>query len=136
VPAVRQRAARSPDSRSVKVWVDAQLSPAIAQWLTASKGVDATAVRDLGLRDAEDSRIFFAARQHDAIVMSKDSDFADLVLRHGPPPQIIWITCGNTSNARLQEILGAVWPGVIQLLASGEKLVEIGTPKGSGTSQP
>jgi predicted nuclease of predicted toxin-antitoxin system len=46
----------------VKIWVDAQLSPAIAQWLTASKGVDATAVRDLGLRDAGDSRIFFAAR--------------------------------------------------------------------------
>jgi predicted nuclease of predicted toxin-antitoxin system len=108
VPSVRKRATRSPDSRSLKIWVDAQLSPAIAQWLTATQGVDATAVRDLGLRDAEDSSIFFAARQHDAIVMSKDSDFVDLVLRHGPPPQIIWITCGNTSNSRLQEILGAV----------------------------
>jgi predicted nuclease of predicted toxin-antitoxin system len=38
-------------------------------------------------------------------VMSKDRDLADLVLRHGPPPQIIWITCGNTSNRRLEEIL-------------------------------
>ena len=60
--------------------------------------------------------------------MSKDRDFVDLVLRHGPPPQIIWITCGNTSNARLQEILAGVWPAVVQLLTAGEKLVEVGGP--------
>jgi predicted nuclease of predicted toxin-antitoxin system len=37
--------------------------------------------------------------------MTKDSDFVDLVERLGPPPQIIWLTCGNTSNLRLREIL-------------------------------
>ena len=71
----------------MKIWVDAQLSPAIAQWLTATHGVEASALRDLGLRDAEDSRIFFAARQQGAIVMSKDRDFLDLVLKHGSPPR-------------------------------------------------
>jgi hypothetical protein len=49
-------------------------------------------------------RIFFAARDAGAIVMSKDKDFAQLVLHHGPPPQVIWITCGNTSNARLDDL--------------------------------
>jgi predicted nuclease of predicted toxin-antitoxin system len=62
--------------------------------------------------------------------MSKDSDFVELVLRHGVPPQIIWITCGNTSNTRLQEILTAAWPTVVQLLAAGEKLVEVGDRSG------
>ena len=112
----------------MKIWVDAQLSPAIAQWLTAMQGVEASALRDLGLRDAEDSRVFFAARHQGAIVMSKDRDFVDLVLKHGPPPQIIWITCGNTSNARLQQILERVWPAVFQLLTAGEKLIEVGGP--------
>lgn len=112
----------------MKIWVDAQLSPAIAHWLTATQGVEASALRDLGLRDAQDSRIFFAARHQGAIVMSKDRDFADLVLKHGPPPQIIWITCRNTSNARLQEILAGVWPTVVRLLTAGEKLVEVGGP--------
>jgi predicted nuclease of predicted toxin-antitoxin system len=37
--------------------------------------------------------------------MTKDSDFVALLDRFGPPPQVIWITCGNTSNARLKEIL-------------------------------
>jgi predicted nuclease of predicted toxin-antitoxin system len=110
----------------VKIWVDAQLSPALAGWLEATQGVEAVALRDLGLRDAEDSRIFFAARENGAAVMSKDKDFAELVLRHGPPPQIIWITCGNTSNARLQEVLADAWPTVVQLLSAGEKLVEVG----------
>ena len=74
--------------------------------------------------------IFFAARQNGAVVMSKDRDFAELVLLHGSPPQVIWITCGNTSNARLQDILSRAWPTVIQLLASGEKLVEVGEGTG------
>ncbi len=112
--------------RDVTIWVDAQLSPSLAHWLTSTQGVDAVALRDVGLRDAEDSRIFFAARQNAAIVMSKDADFAELVLRHGPPPQIIWITCGNTSNTRLQEILAGAWPTVVRLLEAGEQLVEVG----------
>ncbi len=69
----------------MKIWVDAQLSPAIAQWLAATQGVEASAVRDLGLRHAEDSRIFFAARQQGAVIMSKDREFVDLafvVLSH------------------------------------------------------
>lgn len=32
--------------------------------------------------------------------MSKDSDFLNLLDRHGPPLKIIWVTCGNTSNRR------------------------------------
>jgi predicted nuclease of predicted toxin-antitoxin system len=30
------------------LWIDAQLSPAIAQWIKARHGIDAQAVRDLG----------------------------------------------------------------------------------------
>ena len=87
------------------IWVDAQLSPAIAVWITNTLGLEAIALRDLGLRDAEDPEIFEAAKAQKAIVMTKDSDFVDLVERLGPPPQIIWLTCGNTSNLRLREIL-------------------------------
>lgn len=67
------------------LWIDAQLSPQLARWLTESLGVAAVAVRDLGLRDAKDREIFLAAREAGATVMSKDSDFVTLVKRHGPP---------------------------------------------------
>ncbi|MEL6398755.1 MAG: DUF5615 family PIN-like protein [Cyanobacteria bacterium J06626_4] len=107
------------------IWVDAHLSPAIAVWITNNFEVAAVALRDLGLRDAEDPEIFAAAKAQKAIVITKDKDFVDLVDRLEAPPQIIWLTCGNTSNARLREILSAVLPTALELLRSGEPLVEI-----------
>ena len=42
--------------------------------------VEASAIRDLGLRDATDRQIFQAARAEDgAVVLTKDSDFVALV---------------------------------------------------------
>ena len=108
------------------LWLDAQLSPAIAVWLRMRFGLDAHAVRDLGLRDAEDPEIFAAARAAGVVVMTKDSDFVDLLQRHGPPPQIIWLRSGNTSNERLKVVLSQAMPAVLPMLEAGEPLVEIG----------
>ncbi len=44
-------------------WIDAQLPPSLANWLVESFNVNATAIRDLGLRDAEDIEIFNAASE-------------------------------------------------------------------------
>ena len=107
------------------IWVDAQLSPAIATWLISTFGVQSVAVRDLGLREAADRAIFLAAKSESVVVMTKDSDFVMLLEDLGPPPQIIWLTCGNTSNARLKQILTNALPRAIMLLESGERLVEI-----------
>lgn len=109
----------------MKLWIDAQMSPAIAAWVDSNFAVSATAIRDLGLRDAEDKEIFEAARRESAIVLTKDSDFVLLLDRLGAPPQVIWVTCGNTSNARLREILTNTLPKALELLQSGENLVEI-----------
>ena len=107
------------------IWVDAHLSPAIATWISTTLEIEVVALRDLGLRDAEDTEIFQVAKAQRAILMTKDSDFVDLVERLGSPPQIIWLTCGNTSNARLREILSETLPRALELLAAGETLVEI-----------
>ena len=40
------------------LWLDAQLSPALAEWLTLTFAVETLSVRDLGLREAEDPQIF------------------------------------------------------------------------------
>jgi predicted nuclease of predicted toxin-antitoxin system len=49
----------------------------------------------------------------------------ELLARLGPPPQVVWLTCGNTSNAALREILAYTWPRIATLLAAGEPLIEI-----------
>jgi predicted nuclease of predicted toxin-antitoxin system len=107
------------------IWVDAHLSPEIASWISNTLGVKAIALRDLGLRDAEDTEIFEAAKAQRAIVITKDSDFVDLVERLGSPPQIIWLTCGNTSNARLHCILSEMTTKALELLKAVEVLIEI-----------
>ena len=84
------------------------------------------AVRNLGLQDAEDAEILAAARAAGVVVMTKDSDFVELLQRHGPPPQIIWLRSGNTSNARLKLLLTQALPTVLPMLEAGEPLVEIG----------
>jgi predicted nuclease of predicted toxin-antitoxin system len=63
----------------VTFWIDAQLSPAPAPWLTQRFGVRAFSVKFLGFRDATDYDIFAAARDARAVVISKDSDIVTLL---------------------------------------------------------
>lgn len=89
-------------------------------------GVACVPARDVGLRDATDRQIFEAARDAGAIVVTKDADFVRLLDRFGPPPQVVSVTCGNTSNLSLRQLLVRVWPNVRAMLESGEGLVEVG----------
>lgn len=43
----------------------------------------------------------------------------------GPPPAILWVRCGNTSNEHLKRVLRRTFPAAVELIASGEALVEI-----------
>ena len=57
--------------------------------------------------------------------MSQDSDFVLLMDLFGPYPQILWVTCGNTSNARLRDVLRKGFLEARARLKQGEPLVEI-----------
>ena len=109
----------------MKFWIDAQLSPALAPWLTETFAVQAFSIQRLGLRGASDKKIFSAAREENAVVITKDQDFIQLLNRLGPPPQVVWVTCGNTSNAQMRNILIQTFQRTVSLLQSGESLVEI-----------
>lgn len=110
------------------LWVDAQLSPRIARWISAQFPITAAPLRDLGLRDASDRDIFAAARAARAIVLTKDVDFVRLLEQQGSPPKVLWLTCGNTSEAALQQILSRHLSAALALFDGGEDLVEIGSP--------
>jgi predicted nuclease of predicted toxin-antitoxin system len=106
-------------------WVDAQLSPHLAPWLHQQFGLEAYSVARLSLRNAKDLEIFQAARAASAVVLTKDQDFVLLLETLGPPPQILWVSCGNTSNAHLKKLLAETLPQALDLLARGEALIEI-----------
>lgn len=109
----------------MNIWIDAQLPPALETWLTNTFLIEATALRELGLRDSRDIEIFEAARAANAIIMTKDSDFVDLVCRLGIPPQILWLTCGNVTNRYLRQLLIVTLPDAFGRLRQGEMIVEI-----------
>ncbi len=94
--------------------------------MRAALDVECLPIRDLNLHRASDVEIFMAARGAGAVVVTKDGDFAALVGQQGPPPQILHVTCGNTSNARLREVVEAGWATVLIMLERGEPLVELG----------
>jgi predicted nuclease of predicted toxin-antitoxin system len=109
----------------VIVWVDGQLSPALAPWLTNEFGIEAFSIRHLNLLRAKDPVIFQAARKANASLLTKDSDFVLLQERLGPPPSILWVRCGNTSNQYLKRVLLRTFPSARRMIESGEALVEL-----------
>ena len=109
----------------MKLWLDAQLPPGISPWIVATFGVDCEHVRDTVFAEKEDLAIFLALRRTGQVIVTKDEDFADLVTRLDPPPQILWLRIGNVTNRALQEYFSAVLPRAIELLAGGEPLIEL-----------
>ena len=89
----------------MKIGLDAQLWPSSAV-LSQRLGLEAVAVRDLGLRMPKITTCFYAAsRKADVDVVTKERDFVDLFERYALTPKVRWVTCGNTSNARRRSIL-------------------------------
>lgn len=108
------------------LWLDAQLSPALANWITEQfTPIQALPVRELGLRNADDREIFAQARSAGAVVMTKDRDFLHLLFEQGPPPQVIWLRVGNSSNQALQAVLLRTLEQALASLRDGEPWVEV-----------
>lgn len=106
------------------IWLDAQLAPSLAKWITKQFDIPCKALRELNLLTAEDVQIFEKAKKENAIIITKDSDFVDLITRLKAPPKIILLTCGNTSNKKLKEIFKNKLPVALTLLETNP-LVEI-----------
>jgi predicted nuclease of predicted toxin-antitoxin system len=102
------------------------LSPALAAWIASEFGEPCVQVRDLGMARAADKDIFDAARVAASVFITKDRDFAELVTRLGPPPSVVLLSCGNTSNVYLRTMLRDQLAAALALARGGEPLVEIG----------
>ena len=49
----------------------------------------------------------------------------DVLEMLGPPPRVVWVTCGNSSNAHLRSAFNATFGDALKLLAAGAAMVEI-----------
>ena len=104
--------------------VDAQLPPALAR-LLESRGHNAEHVADLGLTAADDSYIWDHASRQNAVIVTKDEDFAVLSTLRTNGPAVVWIRVGNTRKQALVAWFERVLPNIEQALARGERLIEL-----------
>jgi predicted nuclease of predicted toxin-antitoxin system len=93
----------------VKFLVDNQLPPALASLIQREFGEEASHVVDIGMRDATDAELWSYASATNAIVISKDEDFANMVLRT-PTAGLLWVRVGNCRAAILLDVFRRVWP--------------------------
>jgi predicted nuclease of predicted toxin-antitoxin system len=108
----------------VRFLVDAQLPPALAR-LLSGRGHIAEHVADAGLVSASDAEIWRYAIEHDAVLITKDEDFADLVLLGGSAPVVIWVRVGNTTRLALLDWFDPLVDRMIAMIDSGEQLIEL-----------
>ena len=88
----------------MKLLLDQNLSPRLLRALE-SLYPGSSHVRLIGLRDAGDDLVWDYARDHDFIIVSKDSDFHQRSLLIGFPPKVIWIRLGNAATSEIEQLL-------------------------------
>jgi predicted nuclease of predicted toxin-antitoxin system len=64
-------------------------------------------VRLLGLDHADDRSVWDFAKANGYALVSFDADFADLAALLGPPPQVVWLRCGNQRTSAIEKLLRA-----------------------------
>ena len=104
--------------------IDAQLPRGLARWLSERLHT-CDHVNDVGLGAATDDRVEAWARALNAVIWTKDADFA-LRARRAPGLQAVWLRFGNTTNAALHARLAPHLADIEAALEAGEVLIEIG----------
>jgi predicted nuclease of predicted toxin-antitoxin system len=108
----------------VRFVIDTQLPKLLARRLE-QQGYEARHLLDLDLAQSPDNDIWRYALENEAVIVSKDEDFAQWLLSGRPGPKVAWLRIGNCTNAELIDWLLPVWPDVVGLLEGGESLVEV-----------
>ena len=108
----------------MKFIVDAQLPPALADWLR-NRGHNAVAAREVGLRDADDRTIWNWAIREGAIIVTKDEDFALLAAFASPSARVLWVRTGNLVNRSLLALFDRAWRDLETHLSTEVTVVEL-----------
>ena len=62
-------------------------------------------IRELGLDQSDDRIVWQRAKDNGFMLVSQDSDFADMAAHYGHPPKVIWLRCGNQTVATIEALL-------------------------------
>ncbi len=103
----------------MKLLFDHNLSPKLV-FLLAELYPGSSHVASVALDKASDSDVWAYARASEFTIVTKDSDFNDLVLIRGFPPKVIWLRLGNCTTRQVADVLRTSFEVVEEFLASEE----------------
>jgi predicted nuclease of predicted toxin-antitoxin system len=72
----------------------------------------------------KDSQIWNYALQNNLTIITKDSDFSNLILLKEPPPKVIHIRFGNVKMGDFFDLITTIWDDVL-ILNQRYKLVNV-----------
>lgn len=84
---------------------------------------DSTQTRLIDFARAADPEIWFHARTHGFIIVSKDNDFAELAVLKGAPPKVVWLRIGNCSSGAVERLLRTHVSAIEDLVNDPERVV-------------
>jgi predicted nuclease of predicted toxin-antitoxin system len=108
----------------VRFLVDAQLPPALALLLD-EHGHVAEHVIDIGPVDIPDRELWRYALEHQAVIVTKDEDFANMLATGVDAPAVVWIRVGNTRRASLLAWFEPLIDQIVTMVEVGDRLIEL-----------
>src|SRR4051812_26079993 len=81
-------------------------------------------IHSVNRRRMTDSDVWNLAVRDELVIVSKDVDFSDRIVKHNPPPWVVHIRFGNLRRAAFHEALALYWPKIETLLKT-HKLVNV-----------
>jgi predicted nuclease of predicted toxin-antitoxin system len=88
----------------MKLLFDHNLSPRLV-YRFADLFPESSHIYTLGLEQANDRDIWDYAQTHGFTIVTRDSDYNELLVLRGFPPKVIWIRRGNCSTTEIESIL-------------------------------
>ena len=79
--------------------------------------------RFLEFSRAADLELWFHARTHGFVIVTKDEDFSELILLRGSPPKVIWLRLGNCGTAAVERTLRKHADAISQFIADDDRVI-------------
>ncbi len=84
---------------------------------------ESTQTRLLGFGRTGDTELWFYARTHGYILVTKDSDIAERAVSRGAPPKVIWLRIGNCTVNVIEAVLRRNFDAIQKLSEAQDQVV-------------
>jgi len=82
-----------------------------------------TQTRLLGFTRMRDLELWFYARTHGFIFVSKDKDLVDIAILRGAPPKVVWLKMGNCTVSVVEKALRRNQQAIEELAADPNRII-------------